>query len=297
MSQVQATDNSRAVENKPVEQPWRVLGPGRVLFNHGPTTMVVVADRDGEPITDTICKAFDVINDALTDISVSLPELKQPPGEIDRTRLTDLAKKMLDAVLAVGEPTLTPMASVAGAVADAVADWIFDQGASRVMVSNGGDVALRLAPGQSVKVGVVTSLATGKTDRVVTVCAEDGIGGICTSGLGGRSFTRGVADGVCVFSSRCIIADALATHIANCSYIESEAVAQMKAIHLEPHTDIPDLEVTVSVDKLSSKDVKQALKQVKEEAVRQKKKGNLIALCARVQDQLMDFQMPHDSGQ
>ena len=68
----------------------------------------------------------------------------------------------------------------------------------------------------------------------------------------------------------------------------------MKAIHLAPDTDIPDLEVTVSVDKLSTKEAKQALKQVKDEALRQKKKGNLIALCARVQNQLLDFQMPHE---
>ncbi len=287
-------DNSRVVENRPPEQPWRVMGPGKVLFNHGPTTMVVVADREGEPLTETICAAFDVINQALIDISASLQELKQPPQKVDSEKLTGLAKNMLEAVLAVDEPTLTPMAAVAGAVADAVADWIFDQGASRVMVSNGGDVAIRLRPGQSVKVGVVTSLSTGQTDRVITVHAEDGIGGICTSGLGGRSFTRGVADGVCVFSSRCILADALATHIANCSYVESEAVARMKAIHLAPDTDIPDLEVTVSVDKLSTKEAKQALKQVKDEALRQKKKGNLIALCARVQNQLLDFQMPHE---
>ncbi len=289
---MQETENKKQAQDD--LKPWKELSPGKVLFNYGPTTMMVVADKDGEPLTDLIIRAFDLIDRSLTEITSKLDILKKMPDEIEPESLTGLPKKMLDAVLAVGEPTLTPMAAVAGCISDEVADWIFSQGATRVMVNNGGDIAVRLAEGQSVKLGIVTSLATGEMDRVITLKAEDGIGGICTSGLGGRSLTRGVATGVTVLSSRCILSDALATHIANCSYIESEAVAHMKAKHVDPNTDIPELEVVLSVQGLTGKEVKQALKQIDTEAMRQKKKGNLIACCARVGERMIDIQMPKE---
>lgn len=275
-------------------QHWRVLSPGKVLFNYGPTTMVVMADKDGKPLTELCCEAFGVIDNALTEITASLHYLRSYPAEIPLEELSGLPRKMVETVLAVDEPTLTPMATVAGTVADAVADYLFSKGASRVMVNNGGDIALRLQPGTSVKVGLVTSLSSGQMDRAVTVHAEDGIGGIATSGLGGRSLTRGVCQGVSVFSPNAMLADALATHIANCSYIEAEGVLTTKAGNVDPNSDIKDLDIVFGVTELSGKEIKQAFKQVKEEALRQKKKGNLVAVCARIQDQLMDFQMPQD---
>ena len=123
---------------------------------------------------------------------------------------------MAESVLATGEPTLTPMAAVAGTVADAMADWLFARGADLVAVNNGGDVALRLGEGRSIRMGILPDL-NGRVTEIVEIRAEDGIGGVCTSGLGGRSLTRGIAGGVTVFSRRCALADACATHIANCS--------------------------------------------------------------------------------
>lgn len=45
----------------------------------------------------------------------------------------------------------------------------------------------------------MSSLQLGVMDRILTIRAEDGIGGVATSGLGGRSMTRGIAQGVSVF--------------------------------------------------------------------------------------------------
>lgn len=277
------------------KEPWRILEPGKVYFHHGPSSLVVMADKDGEPLTELCCQAFDVIDAALREITASLNLLRLAPAQISADRLTGLPRTMLDSVRAVGEPTLTPMAAVAGTVSDAVADWVFSQGATRVMVNNGGDVALRLAPGTSVKMGIMSSLAAATIDRAVTVRAEDGIGGCATSGLGGRSLTRGIAQGVSVFAPRCSLADALATHLANCSFIDSENVLTLKAGQVDPGSDISDLDVVVSVGELKSKEVKQALKQIEREAARQKKKGTLMAACARVQNRMMDFDMPKDS--
>ncbi len=271
--------------------PWRILAPGKVYFHYGPTSMVVMADKDGSPLTDLCCEAYAVINAALEEITASLSYLRLYPKQIQRGLLTGLPGRMLAGVVAVGEPTLTPMATVAGAVSDTVADWLVSQGASRAMVNNGGDVALRLAPGTEVKLGIMSSLQLGVIDRSLTIRAEDGIGGVATSGLGGRSLTRGIAQGVSVFSATCILADALATHLANCSYVKSEHVSVAKAGQVDPGSDIKDLDVVIGVNKLDGREVKQALNQVKREAVRQKKKGNLIAACCRVQETMLDYEM------
>ena len=263
-----------------------------MYFHHGPSSMLVMADKDGEPLTELCCQAFAVIDAALKDIASALPVLRLAPALIPPEGLTGLPLQMLEAVRAVGEPSLTPMAAVAGTVADAVADWLFAQGATRALVNNGGDIAIRLAPGATVKVGIASSLAKATVDRAVLIRAEDGIGGCATSGLGGRSLTRGIAQGVSVFARRCNIADALATHLANCSFVASEQVAVCKAGTIVPDSDIKDLDVVVSVGVLNRKDIKQALKQIEREAARQKKRGTLLGMCARVQNRSLDFSMP-----
>ena len=276
------------------QKPWRLLEPGKVYFHYGPSSLVAMADKYGEPLTELCCQAFEVLDATLREITQALPLLRLPPGQIPADSLTGLPRKMLDSVLAIGEPSLTPMATVAGAVADTVADWLFAQGASRVMVNNGGDVALRLAPGTSVKMGIMTSLSAAAIDRAVTVHAEDGIGGCATSGLGGRSLTRGIAQGVSAFARTAIFADALATHLANCSFIQSGQVATTKAGMLSPDSDIKDLDVVVSVGELSRQEVRQSLRQIEREAQRQKRKDNLIGLCARVQNRILVFSLPQE---
>ncbi len=277
------------------QKPLRVMGPGKVYFHYGPSSILVMADSGGEPLTELCCQAFEVIDASLKEIAASLDLLRLAPALIPEGRLTGLPLKMLEAVSATKEPTLTPMAAVAGTVADSVADWLFSQGATRAMVNNGGDIALRLAPGTSVKMGIASSLSAGTIDRAITIHAEDGIGGCATSGLGGRSLTRGVAQGVSAFSSRCALADALATQLANSSFVPSEQVQTKKAGEIAPDSDIKDLDVVVGVGKLNRKEVKQALKQIEQEAVRQKRRGNLIAMCARVQNRMLDFEMPRTS--
>lgn len=276
------------------EQAWQVLGPGKVYFNYGPVSMVVMAYKGDTALTDLCCQSFEIIDSALKEITNFLPILRQYPGEISAEGLTGIPLLMFEAVTAIGEPTLTPMATAAGAISDRVADWLFAQGASRVIVNNGGDIALRLAKGESVKVGLMSSLKHGKVDRIVTIKAEDRIGGIATSGLGGRGLTRGIAEGVSVFSHNAILADALATHMANSSFIESEKVITTMAGNINLLSDIEDLTVVVGVDSLSQGEEHMALDKIGQEAQRQKKKGNLLALCARIQDEFLEIDMPKD---
>ncbi len=260
--------------------PLQVLPDGRVFVDYGPASMVITARRQGEPFPEAAEAAFPLIESALAEIAQALPVLRRAGG--DYSRLEGLPRVMAEAVLAAGEPTLTPMAAVAGTVADAVADWIFAQGADVVAVNNGGDVALRLGPGQSLRMGILPELEGG-ISQVVTLQAEDGVGGVCTSGLGGRSLTRGIARAVTVFSRRCALADACATHLANCSYVASPRVHICLAGELEPESDIAGLTVVTGVDSLEEHEVRQGLEQVRREALRQLERGNLLFAAADIQ--------------
>lgn len=267
----------------------RILAPGKVFIDYGPVSMVVMAFQDDQPMTDLCREAFKVVDAALREITEALPFLKLPPTKIPLYALSGLPLQMLDAVLAVGEPTLTPMATVAGAVSDRVADWLFEQGATRVVVNNGGDIALRLKPGESVRVGILSSLDRGEVDTVISVSGEDGIGGIATSGLGGRSFTRGIANAVSVFSKRCILADALATHLANHTFIESERIKTAKAGTLDPASDIAELDVVTEVGELTDQEVVQSLNNLLEEAGRQYEKHLYSGMRANVQNRFISY--------
>jgi len=271
---------------------FRILEPGKVHFEYGPVSMVVIASACGQPLTELCCKAFTVIDAALREIGAALPVLRRYPAKIDGQELSGLPLRMLESVLAVGEPTLTPMAAVAGAVADSVADWLFAQNADRVLVNNGGDIALRLRPGKTVQVGIISCLDSGAIDKVVTVTNTDGIGGIATSGLGGRSFTRGIAQGVTAFARSAVLADALATHLANASYVPSPRVFTQKAGVLDPDSDIKDLEVVIGKDTLTREEVERSLDQVRREAIRQMEAGNLLGLQASVESKLFSLNIP-----
>ena len=170
-----------------------------------------------------------------------------------------------------------------------MADWLFARGADLVAVNNGGDVALRLGEGRSIRMGILPDL-NGRVTEIVEIRAEDGIGGVCTSGLGGRSLTRGIAGGVTVFSRRCALADACATHIANCSYIESPRVHTCLAGEIEPESDIASLRIVTAVEPLFPEEKKRGLMQVYEETERQWKNGNLVRVYADIQGERLTFE-------
>ena len=172
-----------------MDEAFRILDDGRVFFDYGPASMVVTARRGDEDLSDLAALAFPFLRDSLSEIARALPILRQYPDGMDYSELTGLPRVMAESVLATGESTLTPMAAVAGTVADAMADWLFARGADLVAVNNGGDVALRLGEGRSIRMGILPDL-NGRVTEIVEIRAEDGIGGVCTSGLGGRHRRR-----------------------------------------------------------------------------------------------------------
>lgn len=267
----------------------RELSPGQIFFDYGPVSMVVSAIRGGAGDTKLCSSAFGVIDGCLKELRPVLEILRRYPGKVNPNELRGLPEVMARAVIATGDPWLTPMAAVAGSISDAVADHLHARGAEKVTANNGGDIAVRLAPGQSLNLGVVCDLSKGSVDRAVRLTHESAVGGVATSGLGGRSLTTGIASGVTVFSGRCAQADALATLLADRSYINSPAVHTVLAAELDPDSDIADQHVVVAVDPLRGEERERALGQILAEAERQYAGGLLMACIATVQGKTILF--------
>lgn len=270
----------------------QIIKEGQILLEHGPVTMVLMAYKDEEPLTKLCEEAAAVVESALEEIAASLTYLRLAPGEIPDGVLTGLALKMKEAVSASQDPQLTPMAAVAGAIAQETADWLYEQGASRVIINNGGDIALRLSAGEVARLGIISDLDSGAVDRIMTITAESGIGGIATSGLGGRGFTRGIANALTVFSPDALLADALATQLANQTYVESEKVSTVKAGKIDPFSDIAELDVVVEVGHLSDEELDRSILQLKREAEKHYSNNLLYGVIANIQGKR--FSYPED---
>ena len=83
--------------------------------------------------------------------------------------------------------------------------------------------------------------------------------GVATSGLGGRSLTKGVASAVTCFARQCSLADAAATAIANATNCDDPLVERCLAEDLDTGTDIKGQVVTHRMGPLSSVSVATAL--------------------------------------
>jgi hypothetical protein len=162
-----------------------------------------------------------------------------------------VAKRMWCACAPMAEEFITPMAAVAGAVADEVmAAMIAGRDLSKAYINNGGDIALHLAPGERFETGIVGDLSKPKITAMASIAAEDEVRGIATSGWRGRSFSLGIADSVTVLARDAAAADAAATLIANAVNVDHPAIARRPARDLDPDSDLGEHLVTVAVGTL-----------------------------------------------
>jgi len=146
---------------------------------------------------------------------------------------------------------ITPMAAVAGSVADEILQALLSgRDVSRAYVNNGGDIALHLAPGQALTLGVVNDAGNPAIDATVNIDASMPVRGLATSGWRGRSQSLGIADAVTVFAADAAAADAAATMVANAVNVDHEAISRLPARELRADSDLADLPVTVAVGAL-----------------------------------------------
>lgn len=238
--------------------PICLISEDLILLDWGPMTMSVSVWASGKarPVMATLAARQGLKN--LVVLADFQKLLKKLPSELPPNRpLPSVVSRAVDAVRLISAE-LTPLAAVAGAAADEVALAAVEQGADRVMVNNGGDIALRLTGNQEAVVGIKPPKAEELTAEL-NIRAGDGIGGVATSGWQGRSFSTGLADLVCVWAASGAIADAAATYLAGKCDVAGAAVEKAPANQLNPGTDLGEMEVTTAVGRLSAEEKSQAL--------------------------------------
>jgi ApbE superfamily uncharacterized protein (UPF0280 family) len=156
---------------------------------------------------------------------------------------------------------ITPMAAVAGAVAEEVlATMLRSAELSRAYVNDGGDIAFHLSAGEKFIIGMVDRPDRPSLFGTTTVADSDAVRGVATSGWRGRSFSLGIADAVTVLADRAAAADAAATIIANAVDLPGHpAIMRVPARELAPDSDLGNHLVTQNVGVLTSSEVDQAL--------------------------------------
>jgi len=196
----------------------------------------------------------------LSGLAAELPALRYPASERWPLR-GPVAQRMARACAPYADQVfITPMAAVAGAVADELIGVFHQAGVTRASINNGGDIALHLAPGASYHVGVWPQIdklpqrgqASDGLDGRFTVDEAMPVRGIATSGWRGRSFSLGIADSVTVLARTAAAADAAATLIANAVNCEAAGIVRAPASQLKDDTDLGARLVTVDVPALTS---------------------------------------------
>src|SRR5436305_1653198 len=241
----------------------RLLPDGRRLhMNDGPIDLIVEAfgePSDIEAAYRAACARFETVLDELCDElsflrSQCFAETPWPKGSV--------ARRMTAAVMPyAGEYFITPMAAVAGAVAEEILGaMLFSDQLSRAYVNDGGDIAVHLAPGEQFVIGLIERPHPPSLFGTATLHSEQLVRGLATSGWRGRSFSLGIAEAVTVLADRAAAADAAATIIANAVDLPGHpAVMRVAASDLTPDSDLGGLLVTQTVGELTAREIEQAL--------------------------------------
>src|SRR5437660_5103798 len=216
--------------------------------------------------TNEIISAYDAATKrfvtVLDELCGELSILRQPLTADSRRPAGTVAKRMATAVAPYAARTfITPMAAVAGAVAEEIlAAMTGAAGLERAYVNDGGDIALHLEPGQQFVVGMIDRPDRASLFGTAVLEASKPVRGIATSGWRGRSFSLGIADAVTVPVDQAAMADAAATIIANPGDLpEQHNVFRVRARDVAPDNDLGDHLVTQGVGDLTAQEIGTAL--------------------------------------
>lgn len=238
----------------------RALPGGRLHVQHGPIDLILQVDGPGAPAAQARAEAR--FQGLLEELVAELPVLRSAaiPGPCPLRG--PIARRMWAAAVIHAPVFVTPMAGVAGAVAQAVLAAAVDgPGIIRASANNGGDIALHLSPGAAPwRVAVVVDPARPASPGILTVRADDPCRGIATSGRHGRSLSLGIADSVTVLATDAPAADVAATLIANAVDLPGDpSVTRAPARSLHPDSDLGDRLVTTGLAPLIPSQTARAL--------------------------------------
>ena len=249
-------------------QPTRtLLDDGRWHFQYGPIDLVISADGNAAAIHDAVESSWLRFAEILPELVAELSLLRQPLQQsIQQTMSVQgaVARRMVAACWPHRAQFITPMAAVAGAVADEMMTFFYcEPGVYRASINNGGDIALHLQQGHTYNIGLVTDISqyAGIPNGSFIIDASMPVRGIATSGWRGRSLSLGIADSVTVLAKNAAAADAAATMIANAVNTEHAAIQRAPASSIKDDSDLGSLLVTTAVGVLPHALVAQVLQQ------------------------------------
>jgi ApbE superfamily uncharacterized protein (UPF0280 family) len=243
------------------------LDARRLHFQHGPIDLVLEAFGPEAAVAAAHERAWRRFATVLDELVAELPVLRREVAQAAGLRGV-VARRMAAACRPYRDAFITPMAAVAGAVAEEILQAMVEAGDLRkAYVNNGGDIALHLEAGESFRVGLVAD--ADQADRHGHAVAVDGsfevtaalpVRGVATSGWRGRSWSLGIADSVTALAATAAAADAAATMIANAVNVVHPAIRRGPAFELDDNTDLGRLPVTVAVGALPDDAVEAALR-------------------------------------
>jgi hypothetical protein len=241
----------------------RLLPDNRRLHLHdGPIDLIVEAFGESAEIEAAYRAAARRFVTVLDELCGELPLLRAAAGAGGPQLSGPVARRMAEAVAPFAAQTfITPMAAVAGAVAEEILQVMTEAASlSRAYVNDGGDIAIHLSAGENFRIGMIERPDRPSLFGTVRVDANDRVRGIATSGWRGRSFSLGIADAVTVLADRAAMADAVATIIANAVDLPGHpAITRVAACAIAPDNDLGERLVTRDVGELAAHEIDIAL--------------------------------------
>jgi ApbE superfamily uncharacterized protein (UPF0280 family) len=240
-----------------------LLSDGRRLhLQDGPIDLVIEAWGSLSERTKAYRAATARFATVLDELCAELPLLRAQACPDRCVPRGVVARRMHQAVAPfAGSHFITPMAAVAGAVAEEILQAMTENARlDRAYVNNGGDIAIHLGPGQELRLGLVDRPDRPSLFGRAMLEAWMPVRGIATSGWRGRSFSLGIADAVTVLARTAAAADAAATILANAVDLpDHPAVTRVPARDLQPESDLGARLVTRGVGPLSAAERQAAL--------------------------------------
>lgn len=261
-----------------------LLGDGRVHLQHGPIDVIAQAWGPADEVRAAHEQAWIRFETVLDELVGELARLRQPVSGSYPLFGGRVARRMAAAVWPHRAVYVTPMAAVAGAVADELLEaMLAGRSLRKAYVNDGGDIALHLSPGETLSAGIVADIAHPGLDAATTIRSADPIRGLATSGWRGRSQSLGIADAVTVLAASAAEADAAATLVANAVDVEHPGIGRRPARALKEDSDLGELPVTVAVPALPRAAVGAALANGASVARQMQERGLIEAACLALQ--------------
>jgi ApbE superfamily uncharacterized protein (UPF0280 family) len=228
----------------------------------GPIDLIVEASGREANVRAAYEAAARRFSGLLDELCSELPLLRQAADPARCLLQGTVARRMHEAVAPfAADQFVTPMAAVAGAVAEEILGAMLQSAQlARSYVNNGGDIALHLADGEHFTVGLAERPDAPGVMRTMIIGHDDPTRGIATSGRHGRSFSLGIADAVTVLAPTAAQADAAATIIANAVDLPGHpGIVRCPAHDLQPDSDLGARLVTRDVGRLCDSEIDDAL--------------------------------------